>query len=128
GAPPTHNPPEQVSLVVHALPSLHGNVLFVLTHPTAGLQLSSVQPLPSLQLGGAPPAHDPPEQVSFVVHALPSLHGSVLFACSHPLVGLQLSFVQVLWSSQLSAGPATQEPAAHVSLVVHAFPSSQEAV
>jgi hypothetical protein len=72
-------PPPHTSGAVQVLPSLHGAVLFVLMQPTAGLQVSSVQPLPSLQLGGAPPTHVPPAQVSLVVHAFPSLQGAVLF-------------------------------------------------
>src|SRR5262245_66692831 len=77
GAPPWQLPPPQVSFVVQALPSLHGAVLFVLTHPMMGSQDSSVQGLPSLQFGAGPPLHVPPPQVSFVVQALPSSHGFV---------------------------------------------------
>jgi hypothetical protein len=100
GPPPTHEPPEQASPVVQALPSLQEAVLFVCTHPEAGLQLSSVQPLPSSQFGAAPPTQLPPAQVSFVVQALPSSHEAVLFVCTHPEAGLQLSSVQPLVSSQ----------------------------
>jgi len=39
---------------VQVLPSSHEAVLFVCTHPVAGLQLSSVQGFPSLQFRGAP--------------------------------------------------------------------------
>jgi hypothetical protein len=74
------DPPEQLSPVVQAFPSSHGLLLFECTQPLAGLHESSVQTLPSSQLGGAPPTHAPLEQVSFVVQALPSLHGSVLLA------------------------------------------------
>src|SRR5215468_1831373 len=45
---PTHAPPEQTS-VVQATPSLQGAVLLVKTQPDAGLQLSVVHTLPSLQ-------------------------------------------------------------------------------
>ena len=76
--PPTHEPPEHVSFVVHAFPSLHDVALFVYTHPVAVLQLSVVQTLPSLQTRAGPP-HVPPEHVSGVVQAFPSLHESVLF-------------------------------------------------
>jgi len=44
------------------------------------LQLSSVQTLLSLQTVGPPGWHEPPEQVSPVVHALSSVHDAVLFA------------------------------------------------
>jgi hypothetical protein len=46
-------------LVVQALPSLHGAVLFVLTQPLAGSQLSSVQTLASAQSSGGPPVQVP---------------------------------------------------------------------
>src|SRR3954467_12532239 len=118
GTEPTHTPPEHWSTVVHALPSLHGAVLLVFTQPLDGLQLSSVQPLPSLQFGGAPPTHAPAAHVSLVVHALPSLPGAVLLVFTQPLDGLQLSSVQPLLSSQFGGAPPTHEPAAHVSLVV----------
>src|SRR2546422_6572961 len=117
GGPPTHVPPLQVSFVVQALPSLHGAVLFgwmqapplhtssvqtlpslahgavlfVWTQPVAGLQLSVVQTFPSSQLGAGPPTHVPPLQVSFVVQALPSLHGAVLCVCVQPVPGWPLS-------------------------------------
>src|SRR6266849_3669131 len=126
--PPTQVPPLQVSLVVQAFPSLQGLVLLVCTQPVAGLQLSSVQTLPSSQLGAGPPTHAPPAQVSLVVQAFPSLQGLGLLTCTHPLAGLQLSVVQTFPSSQLGAGPPTHAPAAQVSLVVQAFPSLQGAV
>jgi hypothetical protein len=34
-------------------------------------------------LGGGPPTQCPFEQVSFVVHAFPSLHAFVLLVCTH---------------------------------------------
>jgi len=77
------------------LPSLHGSLLFVNTHPVAGLQVSVVQPSPSLHATGVPPAHAPPEQVSVVVHALPSLHGSVLLVCVQPVAGSHASLVHI---------------------------------
>jgi hypothetical protein len=79
-APPTQAPAEQVSFVVQALPSLHAAVLFTCTQPSAGLQESSVQTLPSSQLGGGPPTQAPKAQASLVVHAFPSLHDAVLLA------------------------------------------------
>src|SRR5712692_9715361 len=123
GDPPTHEPRAQVSLVVQAFPSLHGAVLLVCAHPVAGLHESSVQTLPSSQLGAGPPMQVPPLQVSLVVQALPSLQGLVLLVCTQPVTGLQLSSVQTLLSLQLAAGPPTQVPPLHASLVVQAFPS-----
>jgi hypothetical protein len=76
--PPLQVPPPHVSFVVQAFPSLHGDVLLVWTQPFAGSQESSVHGLLSLQLGAGPPLQVPLPQVSFVVQALPSLHGAVL--------------------------------------------------
>jgi hypothetical protein len=84
---------------VHALPSSQDAVLFVCTQPLDGLQLSSVQTLPSLQSGGGPPTHDPLAQVSLVVQALPSLHGAVLLVCTQPVWGSHESSVHGLPSS-----------------------------
>jgi hypothetical protein len=85
------------------LASVHGLALFaVKTQPVAGLQLSVVQELPSLQ---------------------------TIAACSHrPVDALQLSVVQELPSSQDGAGPPTQIPFAQVSLGVQALPSLQALV
>ena len=82
----------------------------------------------SSQFGAEPPTHDPPEQVSEVVQALPSSQEAVLFVDTQPVAGTQESSVHVLLSSQLEALPPTQEPAAQVSEVVQALPSSQEEV
>src|SRR5205814_2009741 len=128
GAPPTQVPPLHVSAVVQALPSLQGAVLLAFTQPLAGLQESSVQTLPSLQLGGAPPTQVPPLPVSAGVPAVPSLQGAVLSVLTQPLAGLQESSVQTLPSLQLGGAPPTQLPPLHVSAVVQALPSSQEAV
>src|SRR5262249_18941489 len=127
-APPTHTPPLQVSLVVHALPSSHGPVLFTCLQPVAGSQESVVQGLLSLQLSGGSAAQGPRVDVWLGGHALPSSHAPGTFACWHPVAGLHESAVQTLPSSQLSAGPPTQTPPAHVSCVVHALPSSHVAV
>ena len=123
GGPPTQAPSTQVSLVVQALPSLHETVLFVCAQPLAGLQVSVVQPLPSSQFGAAPPTHTPPEHVSFVVQALPSLHTATLFTCVQPTAEAHASSVQPLPSLQSGGAPPTHCPPAQVSLVVQAFPS-----
>jgi hypothetical protein len=125
--PPTQDPPAQVSAVVQALPSSHDAVLFVFTQPVAGTQESSVQGLLSLQLGADPPTQDPPAQVSAVVHALPSSHDAVLFVFTQPVAGTHESSVHGLLSLQFGAEPPTHTPAAHVSDVVQALPSSQDA-
>jgi hypothetical protein len=79
GVPGLHTPPPQVSPVVQAFPSSHGLVLFTKTQPVAGLQLSLVHTLLSLQTTGVPGLHTPPPHVSPKVQAFPSLHGFVLF-------------------------------------------------
>src|SRR5947199_4267911 len=107
-APPVQAPPLQVSLVVQALPSLQGSVLLPWRQPVVGSQLSSVQRLLSLQLSAGPPAQLPSLQVSLVVQALPSVQGAVLFVCTQPVDGLQVSSVQTLPSSQLGGAPPTQ--------------------
>ena len=56
---PRTRPPEQLSPVVHALPSSHGAALFAFTQPVAGLHESSVHAFPSSQFGGAPPTQRP---------------------------------------------------------------------
>lgn len=126
--PPTHEPPLHVSLVVHALPSLHGLLLFACKHPRDVSHVSVVHTLPSLQFGAAPPTHDPPEHISFVVHAFPSLHALELLLFTQPVMLLHESVVHTLPSLQFGGAPPTQEPPEHVSLVVHAFPSVQELV
>ena len=103
GGPPTQTPAEQASLSVQALPSSHGAVLNACAQPVTGLQESVVQTSPSLQSGAPPPWHAPPAQVSSVEHALPSLHGSLLFTCVQPVAGLHPSSVQPLESSQLTS-------------------------
>src|SRR5204862_545001 len=121
-------PPEQVSLVVQALPSLQEAVLFACAQPLAGTQVSSVHGFESSQLGAELPTHAPPEQVSPVVQALPSLQEAVLFACAQPLAGTHESSVHGFESSQFGAAPPMQAPPEHVSPVVQALPSLQDAV
>jgi hypothetical protein len=110
---------------VQALSSLHGRVLLLLKQPVAGVHPSSVQTLLSLQLGAGPPTQVPPLHASFVVHALPSLHGVLLLTVTQPMDGLQLSSVQPLASSQTVGPPGWQLPPEHTSPSVHAFASLQ---
>jgi len=92
--PGMHEPALHVSVVVHALPSEQARVWFVLTQPLAGLQVSSVHWLPSLQSGAAPGTHEPaPSHTSSRVQALPSEQGRVWFVLTQPLAGLQVSSV-----------------------------------
>ena len=116
-------PPEHVSPVVQALPSLQVNVLFALTQPVEVLHESFVQALPSSQVKVAPAAQLPPEQTSGVVHALLSLHALELFVNLHPVVASQLSLVHALLSPHALTEPAWQLPPLHASLSVQALPS-----
>src|SRR5213594_1292040 len=111
GGPPTHVPPEHVSLVVQALPSSHGAVLGACTHPVAGSQESVVQTFPSSQASGGPPWHAPFEHVSRVVQAFPSSHAAVLGVMTQsPVAGSQESSVQTLPSSQCRDSPTHLPP------------------
>jgi hypothetical protein len=123
-APPTHVPPEHLSVVVQAFPSSQEAVLFACVQPVAGEHESFVQTLLSLQFGAAPPTQVPPAQVSPVVQAFPSSQAMPLLACAQPVAGTQESVVQELPSSQFGAAPPTQVPVAlQASAVVQALPS-----
>jgi hypothetical protein len=102
--------------------------LFVKTQPVAGLHVSVVHTLLSLQMAGEPGWHVPPPQVSSVVQASPSSQATVLFVKTHPDAGSHVSVVQGLSSLQTTAVPGWQAPAPQVSPVVHALPSSQAIV
>jgi hypothetical protein len=67
--------------------------------------LSSVQGLPSLQVGAAPPTHLPPAHLSDVVQALPSLQALVLLAKMQPFAVSHESSVQGLLSLQVIVVP-----------------------
>src|SRR5262245_15201225 len=123
--PPTQCVPEQVSPVVHGLPSSHEALFAACTQPVAVLQESSVHTLPSSQLTAGPATHTRFAQVSLVVHALPSSHAAMLGVCTQPVPESQESSVHTLPSLQLTAAPATHIPLAHTSGAVHALPSSQ---
>jgi hypothetical protein len=98
----------------------------VFTQPVAGLQLSFVQDLLSLQLRAVPGVQVPFWHLSPAVQAEPSLQGRVLSArCLQPPVGSQLSAVQGFVSAQLSAVPAVQVVPLHVSEPLHKLPSEQ---
>jgi hypothetical protein len=113
---------------VQAFPSLHEAVLLTCTQPELGLHESFVHTFPSSQFGAPLPTQLPPAQASTIVQTLPSSQGEVLFACRHPVDGLQLSSVHTFPSEQSVAGPPWHVPPPHVSPVVHGFPSSHVAV
>ena len=77
----------------------------VFTQPEPESHESSVHSLPSSQSGGDPPTQPPPLQVSFCVHASPSLHAALLFVKTQPDPELHESFVHRLPSLQLGAVP-----------------------
>jgi hypothetical protein len=80
-AVPVQTPPEQWSVDVHIFLSLHRfESSGVKTHPIAGLQLSSVQGLLSLQILGVLPTHTPRLHTSDVVQGLASSHEAELLA------------------------------------------------
>ena len=116
----------QMSPLVQALPSSQIAALAVFRQPVTALQESVVHGLPSLQLSEPPDVHRPPEQVSPVVQALPSVQGTLLAVYLQPVAATQASSVQVLPSLHVMAVPR-QAPAAHLSAEVQALPSSQAA-
>ena len=103
-------------------------MLFVKTHPLAGLHVSVVHTLLSLQTTAAPDRQAPPLHVSPAVHALPSVHADVLLVKTHPVAGLHVSVVHTLPSLHTTAGPALQVPPPQVSPEVQALPSLQAMV
>ena len=124
-APGWQAPPPHVSPTVQAFPSVQALVLLVKTHPAAGVHVSVVHGLWSLQSSVPVPGwHVPPPQMSPTVHVLPSEHAFVLFVKTQPLAGLQVSVVQTLLSLQVLAVPR-HTPQEHVSLIVQALLSVQ---
>ena len=116
----------QASPVVHGLPSLQLAVLLAWLQPLDGTQPSVVQGLPSSHsvLGLTEvPAQLLLAHTSLTVQALPSLQATELALLTQPLLGLQLSLVQTLLSSQLTALPL-QLPPLHPSFWLQALPSS----
>jgi hypothetical protein len=90
----------------------------LLTHPLAGSHESTVQALPSLQFGAGPPTQTPPEQTSFVVQALPSLH-VFEFGTLSQKPPTQAGLVQGLASAsggQSPTPPGQGRPARHMSV------------
>jgi hypothetical protein len=127
GPPGLHAPPPHVSPVVQALPSSQAWVLATKAQaPVAGLQLSDVQGLLSLQTTAEPGLHAPPPHRSPTVQAVPSEQELVLAVKTQlPETGLQLSVVQTFPSLQTVAVPARQVPPLQKSPFVQALPSLQ---
>ena len=96
--------------------------------PLPASHTSSVQGSPSSQFLVEPGKQAPPPHISFSVHPLLSSQGAALFTYAHfPVLGLHVSSVQPLPSSQFIAAPDWQLPPPQTSFRVHAFPSSQGA-
>jgi hypothetical protein len=94
------------------------------THPVAGLQLSVVQTLPSLQASAGPETQAPLLQASLTVQASPSEHVAKLLTTWQPSAGMQLSSVHGLPSLQSKApAPEWHVPPEQTSPVVQASPS-----
>ena len=122
-AVPAQLPAPQTSFWVHELLSLQGKLFTALTQPLAGLQLSVVQGLLSLQFSATPP-HTPPAHTSFWLQALPSSQALILLANTQfPLALSQESLVQPLPSAHTLAEPGTQPLDTHWSPTVQELPS-----
>jgi hypothetical protein len=123
-------PAWQVSAPLQALPSAH-DVPFATAgywQPDAGLQVSLVHGLPSVQTSGVPAPHVPPWQVSAPLHAFPSPH-DVPFdsgVYTHPPEALHESAVHGLLSVQVSGAPAVHVPDWHVSAPLQTFESAHD--
>jgi hypothetical protein len=114
---------------VHAVPSATGVV--GLHIPEAGSHACApAHCVAPGQVTGLLPTHTPPWHVSVWVQGLASLHAIVLFVCTQPVAGLQLSVVHGLLSSHeiavLVHAPPEQVPPAtwHMSVTMQETPSA----
>src|SRR5262249_20126386 len=117
-----HDPPWQMSGVVHWLPSSQDAVLSVWTQVPDALQLSSVQGFVSAQSLSGPGWQEPPEHTSPTVQAFPSSHVAVLFVCVQ-VPPAQLSSVQGLLALQAVPVPWHEAPE-HTSSTVQGAASA----
>ena len=113
---------------MHALPSVHGAVLFTCVQPLCASHTSVVQGLLSSHGATVPPVQRPPTHLSLSVHELPSSHARTLSVKTQPVAPSQLSFVQGLPSEHSSLAPGWHAPPAHASPTVHTLPSEHVAV
>jgi len=118
---------------LHAFPSEHEVpfVTGVYTQPVAGLHVSVVHGLLSLQVSAVPDLHWLPWHVSTPLHAFPSEQDDPFgtAVCVHrSFPSSQASTVHGAVSEQSGAAPGTQPtPAWHVSSPLQNSPSSQSA-
>src|SRR2546428_548263 len=133
GSVPTHAPAWQVSLCVHALPSLQGapsDLTGLLQVPVAGLQVPAAWHWSeAVHTTGFVPTHAPAGQVSVRVQALPSSQGApsaLAGLLQVPVAGLQAPAAWH-WSDAVhtTGFVPTHAPAGQVSVRVQALPSSQ---
>ena len=130
---PVHIPDSQVSVRVHASPSLHGVPLATLGFeqaPVAGLQVparwhSSL----AVHVTRLEPAQTPVWHVSVWVHASPSLHNVPFGAFGFEQVPVAGSHVPATWhwslDEHVTGLEPVQTPVWHVSVCVQALPSLQ---
>ena len=129
--------------MVQALPSLHAVPFCAGGFEQAPVTGSHVPATWHGSLGvhatGFDPVQTPSRQASFLVQALPSLHGAALLTCTHVAVDVpgfsQRSSVHGLSSPQSAFdsqphtfGPPTHSPPEQVSVPVQASPSLHGAV
>ncbi len=124
-APPLQLPFAHTSANVQAFPSVHDHAFGAYLHPVLASHVSVVHTLPSSQFFGLPPVHALFQQLSFVVHALPSSQGPLAAVCAHPFNAPQLSVVQGFPSSQPLTAPLWHTPPLQMSLTVQTLPSEQ---
>jgi hypothetical protein len=133
GLAPVHVPPWQVSVCVHASPSSHaassGRAGFEQA-PVAGLQVPARWHWSdAVQTTGLAPVHVPPWQVSVCVHASPSSHAASSGRTGFEQTPVDGLHVPAVWhwsgAGQTTGRVPVQVPPSHVSVCVHAFPSSQ---
>jgi hypothetical protein len=133
GFAPEHAPSTQVSVCVHALPSLQVVPFGLGGFEQWPLKVSQTPTLwhwsLAVQLTGLPPTQLPLTQVSVWVHALPSLHVVPSVTGEVEQVPDVASQTYGLWHwslvGQTTGFPPTQEPPWHWSVRVQALPSLQ---
>lgn len=122
---PVHKEPAQCSPSVHALLSVQAAAFPKCTQAPVS-HASSVQGLPSLQLGVNPCTHAPRRQASPKVQESPSLQvAPSALTEAQPDVGAHVSVVQGLPSLQGVVEAPTHPPPAQCSPMVQALPSVQ---
>jgi hypothetical protein len=129
GDPGMHTPPEQMSLVVQALASLHAEPLGSAAPQLSAPSLHDSEQFasPSGPTQGLPPwrLQLPPLQKSAPLQNAKSLQGALLIVKTQPMAELQLSSVQTFPSLQTTGSPGMQAPPEQTSPSVQMSPSLQ---